>query len=79
MMWSCKLAWVSHAGLHARGGPLCGDGRVLADVDGRLRQAHNEIPKVVFFKTLTQADWPSTTIASGNLAAPSSRSTGAPG
>ena len=27
----------------------------------------NEIPKVVFSKTMTRADWPSTTIASGEL------------
>jgi dihydrofolate reductase len=27
----------------------------------------NEIPKVVFSKTLTRADWPTTTIASGDL------------
>jgi dihydrofolate reductase len=28
----------------------------------------NAIPKVVFSKTLTRADWPTTTIASGDLA-----------
>ena len=28
----------------------------------------NDIPKVVFSKTLTKADWPQSTIASGDLA-----------
>jgi dihydrofolate reductase len=28
----------------------------------------NDIPKVVFSKTLTEADWPQSTIASGDLA-----------
>jgi dihydrofolate reductase len=36
--------------------------------DSRFAPPMNEIPKVVFSKTLTSADWPETRIASGDLA-----------
>ncbi len=35
--------------------------------DGPIAAAMNEIPKVVFSRTLTTADWPESTIASGPL------------
>jgi dihydrofolate reductase len=35
---------------------------------GPIAQAMNDIPKVVFSNSLTSADWPDTTIASGDLA-----------
>ncbi|MCU1398019.1 MAG: bifunctional deaminase-reductase domain protein [Acidimicrobiales bacterium] len=35
---------------------------------GEYAAPMNEIPKVVFSKTLTQAEWPDSTIASGDLA-----------
>jgi dihydrofolate reductase len=64
-----KLAWVSQAGLH-------GMGRVTYEAmagfwptsDADYAKPMNEIPKVVFSTSLTQADWPTTTIASGDLA-----------
>ncbi|MEP7022571.1 MAG: dihydrofolate reductase family protein [Actinomycetota bacterium] len=65
-----KMAWVSHAGLHAMG-------RVTYEQmsgfwptsTGGYAKPMNEIPKVVFSKTCTRADWPTTTIASGDLEA----------
>lgn len=63
-----KLAWVTRAGLHAIG-------RVTYEQmssfwptsTGEYAAPMNEIPKVVFSKTLTRADWPTTIIASGDL------------
>jgi dihydrofolate reductase len=63
-----KLAWVSGAGAHAMG-------RVTYDAmagfwptaTGEYAQPMNEIPKVVFSRTLTRADWPTTTIVDGDL------------
>ncbi len=63
-----KLAWVSQAGAHAMG-------RITYEQMSGFWQTStadyakpmNEIPKVVFSKTLTRADWPTTTIASGAL------------
>jgi dihydrofolate reductase len=64
-----KLAWVSQAGLHAMG-------RVTYEQmssfwptsSDEYAKPMNEIPKVVFSRTLTSADWPTTTIAGGELA-----------
>jgi len=63
-----KLAWITRAGLH-------GMGRVTYEEmsgfwptsTGEYAKPMNEIPKVVFSKTLTEADWPTTTIATGEL------------
>jgi dihydrofolate reductase len=63
-----KMAWVTRAGLHAMG-------RVTYEQmagfwptsTAAFAKPMNEIPKVVFSKTLTRADWPTTTIASGDL------------
>jgi dihydrofolate reductase len=64
-----KMAWVTQAGVHAMG-------RVTYEAmagfwptsTGEYAEPMNEIPKVVFSKTLTHADWPTTTIAGGDLA-----------
>lgn len=64
-----KLAWVSRAGAHAMG-------RVTYEqmagfwptATGAYAKPMNEIPKVVFSTTLSHADWPTTTIAGGDLA-----------
>jgi dihydrofolate reductase len=64
-----KMAWVAQAGVHAMG-------RVTYEAmagfwptsTGEYAKPMNEIPKVVFSKTLARADWPTTTIASGDLA-----------
>ena len=64
-----KLAWVSRAGAHAMG-------RVTYEqmagfwptATGAYAEPMNEIPKVVFSRTLSRADWPTTTIAAGDLA-----------
>ena len=64
-----KMAWVTQAGAHAMGRvtyeAMAGFWPTsTADYAGPM----NEIPKVVFSKTLTHADWPTTTIADGDLA-----------
>jgi dihydrofolate reductase len=64
-----KLAWVTAAEAHAMG-------RVTYEqmagfwptATGAYAQPMNETPKVVFSRTLTRADWPTTTIADGDLA-----------
>ena len=63
------MAWISQAGLHAMGR------NTYAEMAGfwptstnDFAKPMNEIPKVVFSRTLTRADWPTTTIASGDLA-----------
>ncbi|MDQ6851079.1 MAG: dihydrofolate reductase family protein, partial [Actinomycetota bacterium] len=61
-------AWVSNAGVHAMG-------RVTYEQmasfwptsTAEYAKPMNAIPKVVFSTTLTQAHWPTTTIASGDL------------
>ena len=64
-----KLAWVQSAGAHTMGR---GTYEEMADFwpqsDSDYAKPMNEIPKVVFSRTLTRADWPTTTIASGPLA-----------
>ncbi len=63
-----KMLWITQAGLHAMG-------RVTYEQmsgfwptsTNEYAKPMNEIPKVVFSKTLTRADWPTTTISSGDL------------
>ena len=63
-----KLAWVSQAGLHAMSRVTYeGMSGLWPTSTGVYAKPMNEIPKVVFSKTLTEADWPATTIASGDL------------
>jgi dihydrofolate reductase len=63
-----KLAWVTEAGMHAMGRVTYQEmsGFWPTSTDDYAKPM-NEIPKVVFSRTLTRADWPTTTIASGNL------------
>jgi dihydrofolate reductase len=75
-----KLAWVSSAGVHAMG-------RVTYEqmasfwptASGDYARPMNEIPKVVFSRTLERADWPTTTIAAGDLEGEVARLTSEPG
>ena len=65
-----KLAWVRQAGLHAMGRVTYEQMSGLWPTStGEYAEPMNEIPKVVFSRTLTHADWPTTTIASGDLEA----------
>jgi len=63
-----KLAWVTQAGVHAMGRVTY---EAMAEfwptATGDYAKPMNEIPKVVFSTTLTRADWPTTTIAGGDL------------
>ncbi len=63
-----KMAWITQAGLHAMGRvtyeEMTGFWPTSTD---EYAKPMNEIPKVVFSTTLTRADWPTTTIASGDL------------
>lgn len=63
-----KLGWVSEAGVHAMGRvtyqEMAGFWPTSTD---EYAKPMNDIPKVVFSKTLTRADWSSSTIASGDL------------
>ena len=63
-----KMAWVTRAGVHAMGR------RTYEEMAGfwptstdDFAEPMNDIPKVVFSRTLTRADWPVTTIAGGDL------------
>jgi dihydrofolate reductase len=64
-----KLEWVTEAGVHAMG-------RVTYEQMASFWPTStadyaapmNEIPKVVFSRTLTRAEWPTSTIAAGDLA-----------
>jgi dihydrofolate reductase len=64
-----KMAWVAHAGVHAMGRVTY---EAMAEFwptsTSEYARPMNEIPKVVFSRTLTRADWPTTTIASGDFA-----------
>jgi dihydrofolate reductase len=63
-----KLAWVSAAGAHAMGrGTYEEMAGFWPTASGDYAKSMNEIPKVVFSRTLTRADWPTTTVASGPL------------
>ncbi len=63
------MDWISRAGAHAMGRvtyeEMSGFWPTSTD---EYAAPMNEIPKVVFSKTLTRADWATTTIARGDLA-----------
>ncbi len=64
-----KLAWVQAAGTHAMGRRTYEEmAAVWPSSTGDYAKPMNEIPKVVFSRTLARADWPTTTIARGPLA-----------
>jgi dihydrofolate reductase len=64
-----KLAWVSGAGVHAMGRVTYEEmAGFWPTATGDYAEPMNAIPKVVFSRTLSRADWPTTTIAGGDLA-----------
>jgi dihydrofolate reductase len=75
-----KLAWVTQAGLHAMGRVTYEEmAGFWPTATADYAKPMNEIPKVVFSRTLTRADWPTTTIASGDLAEEVAKLTDQPG
>ena len=64
-----KLAWVTAAGAHAMGRVTYEEmAGFWPTATGDYAEPMNRIPKVVFSRTLTRAPWPTSTIASGDLA-----------
>ncbi len=64
-----KLRWLDAAGLHLMGRHTYKEmAGFWPTSDDEYAKPMNDIPKAVFSTTLTQADWPQTTIASGDLA-----------
>jgi dihydrofolate reductase len=64
-----KLGWLADAGLHLMGRVTYEEmAGFWPTSDDEYAKPMNEIPKVVFSTTLTTADWPASTIASGALA-----------
>lgn len=75
-----KMAWVSRAGAHAMGRVTYQEmAAVWPASTADYAKPMNEIPKVVFSRTLTHADWPTTTIAGGDLAEEVAKLTSQPG
>jgi len=64
-----KLGWIRDAGLHLMGRVTYEEmAGFWPHSDDEYAAPMNTIPKVVFSRTLTKADWPQSTIASGDLA-----------
>lgn len=64
-----KLDWLRETGLHLMGRVTYEEmAGAWPASDDEYAAPMNDIPKVVFSKTLTTADWPQSTIASGDLA-----------
>jgi dihydrofolate reductase len=64
-----KLDWLRDAGLHLMGRNTYQEmAGFWPYSDDEYAAPMNDIPKVVFSKTLTKADWAQSTIASGDLA-----------
>jgi dihydrofolate reductase len=64
-----KLGWLRDVGMHLMGRVTYQEMAGYWPVsDDEYAAPMNEIPKVVFSKTLTKADWPQSTIAGGDLA-----------
>jgi dihydrofolate reductase len=64
-----KLGWLADAGMHLMGRVTYEEmAGFWPTSDDEYAKPMNDLPKVVFSKTLTKADWPTTTIASGDLA-----------
>lgn len=63
------MDWIIHAGAHAMGRVTYGEmSGFWPTSNDPYAKPMNEIPKIVFSKTLTHADWATTTIARGELA-----------
>jgi dihydrofolate reductase len=64
-----KLGWLRDADLHLMGRTTYEEmGGFWPSSDDEYAAPMNDIPKVVFSRTLTKADWPQSTIARGDLA-----------
>jgi dihydrofolate reductase len=64
-----KLGWLAEAGLHLMGRHTYEEmAGFWPSSDDAYAKPMNDLPKVVFSTTLTKADWPQSTIASGGLA-----------
>ncbi len=64
-----KLAWVAGAGAHAMGRVTYEEmSGFWPTATGEYAAPMNEIPKIVFSRTPVRADWPTTTVVSGDLA-----------
>jgi dihydrofolate reductase len=64
-----KLGWLREVGLHLMGRATYEEmAGFWPTSDEQYAKPMNDLPKVVFSKTLTRADWPQSTIASGDLA-----------
>ncbi len=64
-----KLGWIRDADLHLMGRTTYEEmAGFWPTSDDEYAAPMNDIPKVVFSKTLTRADWPQSTIARGDLA-----------
>jgi len=64
-----KLDWLGDAGLHLMGRATYEEmAGFWPTSDDEYAKPMNDLPKVVFSRTLTKADWPQSTIASGDLA-----------
>ena len=64
-----KLDWLRDAGLHLMGRVAYEEmARFWPTSDDEYAKPMNDIPKVVFSRTLATADWPHSTIARGDLA-----------
>jgi len=65
-----KLGWIRDGGLHLMGRATYEEmAGFWPYSDDEYAAPMNDIPKMVFSKTLTKAGWPQSTIASGDLAA----------
>jgi dihydrofolate reductase len=64
-----KLGWTREAGLHLMGRATYEEmAGFWPTSDDEYAAPMNDVPKVVFSKTLAKADWPQSTIARGDLA-----------
>ena len=64
-----KLGWLADAGLHLMGRATYEEmAGFWPTSDDEYAKPMNDIPKVVYSRTLTRADWPQSTIATGELA-----------
>jgi dihydrofolate reductase len=74
------MEWVTRAGAHAMGRTTYEEMAAFWPTSTEAVAAPmNEIPKVVFSRSLTRADWPTTTMARGDLAEEVARLKAEPG
>jgi dihydrofolate reductase len=74
------ISWVTRAGAHAMGRVTYEEMAAHWPTSTEeVAAPMNQIPKIVFSRSLTRADWPTTTIARGDLAEEVARIKGEPG